>query len=178
MYVFIVRIYDVPVTNLRSSDAVSREQSATAMNIHNIHVKSNKPQRLYNTGSSRSGSCRSTVLIIVATLIVISYIILKKPDDYLEDPSDQYVVRSIPKLYTKLEGIDAEERDVFQGFRTSFLPHEEIVLARRDTSSKKEFYEGNVTSDIFIWGSTDKQNQSPTRLKRTSRFTFSSQDYP
>lgn len=148
------------------------------MHIHNIHVKSNKPQRLYNTGSSYSGPCRSTILIIIATLIVIIYIILKKPDDSLDDPSDQYVIRSIPKLYTKLEGIDAEERDVFQGFRTSFLPPEEIVLARRDTGSKKEFYEGNVTSDIFIWGSTDKQSLSPTRLKRTSRFTFSSQDYP
>lgn len=148
------------------------------MNIHNIHVKSNKPQRLYNTGPSHSGPCRSTIVIIIATIIVISYVILKRPDDYLDDPSDQYVVRSIPKQYTKLEGVDAEERDVFQGFRTSFLPPEEIVLARRDTGSKKEFYEGNVTSDIFIWGSTDKHQQSPTRLKRTSRFTFSSQDYP
>ncbi|XP_028169765.1 neprilysin-4-like [Ostrinia furnacalis] len=116
-------------------------------------------------------------VIIIAGLTAATYFVVKRPADSLGDPSDQYVVKKIPRVYTKLEGVDPEEREVFQGFRTSFLPHEEIVLARTHSKAKKEIYEGNVTSDILIWGSSDKQHGTPTRVKRRSHFTFTSQDY-
>lgn len=128
------------------------------------------------TRQKSANFCRFTPVIALATLIVITYFLIKKPEDSLGDPSDQFVVRNIPKIYTRLEGIDPDERDVFQGFRTSFLPPEEIVLAHKNSKSKHEVYEGNVTSDIFIWG-PEENHMEPTRVKRMSHFTFTSQDY-
>ncbi|XP_047024708.1 neprilysin-4-like isoform X1 [Helicoverpa zea] len=121
--------------------------------------------------------CRFFSVVAFAGLAAVAYFIIKRPGDALGDPSDQYTIKNIPKIYTRLEGVDPEERDVFQGFRTSFLPPEEIVLARSNSKSKREIYEGNVTSDILIWGASDKQHGTPTRVKRMSHFTFTSQDY-
>ncbi|KAM3959234.1 LOW QUALITY PROTEIN: neprilysin-4-like [Aphomia sociella] len=133
------------------------------------------PQTLTIKSSRKSGNFwRFLSVIAIAALLVATYFVLKKPDS-LGDPSDQFVVKNIPKVYTKLEGVEPEERDVFQGFRTSFLPPEEIVLARKH--SKREIFEGNVTSDIFIWGSSDNKHATPTRVKRKSHFTFTSEDY-
>lgn len=115
-------------------------------------------------------------VVTFAALVAAAYFVIRRPDS-LGDPSDQYTVQNIPKIYTRLEGVDPEERDVFQGFRTSFLPPEEIVLARRDSKTKREIYEGNVTSDILIWGTSGKLHGTPTRVKRMSHFTFTSQDY-
>lgn len=120
--------------------------------------------------------CRFLSAIVITLIVTVTYFLVNKPDDSLGDPSDQYVVKNIPKTYTRLESIDPDERDVFQGFRTSFLPPEEIVLARRDTKTKGEVYEGNVTSDIFIWGRSDADSKEPTRVKRMSHFTFTSDD--
>lgn len=119
---------------------------------------------------------RFASVITLAILLVVTYFLISKPDDSLGDPSDQFVVKNIPNIYTRLEGDDSDERDVFQGFRTSFLPPEEIVLARKNTEPKREVYEGNVTSDIFIWGS-EAAHKEPTRVKRMSHFMFTSQDY-
>ncbi|XP_075973794.1 neprilysin-4-like isoform X2 [Anticarsia gemmatalis] len=124
----------------------------------------------------RANFCRFCSVIAFASFAIIAYFIIKRPIESLGDPSDQYIVKSIPKIYTKLEGVDAEDRDVFQGFRTSFLPPEEIVLARKHSDFKREVYEGNVTSDILIWNTEGKQHGTPTRVKRMSRFTFTSQD--
>ncbi|KAJ8728307.1 hypothetical protein PYW08_016692 [Mythimna loreyi] len=122
--------------------------------------------------------CRFISVVTLAAFVAVAYFLIKRPNDSLGDPSDQYTVKNIPKVYTRLEGeVDPEERDVFQGFRTSFLPPEEIVLARSNANSKREYYEGNVTSDILIWGSSDKQHATPTRVKRMSHFRFTSQDY-
>ncbi|CAG4961168.1 unnamed protein product [Parnassius apollo] len=95
----------------------------------------------------------------------------------LGDPSDQFSVKYIPQTYTKLEGIDPDERDVFQGFRTSFLPAEDIVLARKNSKSKRELPEESLTGDTFIWGNLDNKYETPTRVKRKSNFSFSSKDY-
>lgn len=116
-------------------------------------------------------------VIAIAAFAAATYFFVKRPTDSLGDPSDQFVVKTIPRIYSKLEGVDPEEREVFQGFRTSFLPHEEIVLARTHDKAKREIYEGNVTSDILIWGASDEQHGTPTRVKRRSHFTFTSQDY-
>ncbi|XP_022831252.1 endothelin-converting enzyme homolog [Spodoptera litura] len=130
-----------------------------------------------NSRTKRANFCRFLSVIAFATLLAVTYFLIRRPIDSLGDPSDQYTVKNIPKIYTKLEGVDPEERDVFQGFRTSFLPPEELVLARSNAKSKREVYEGNVTSDILIWGSSGKQHGTPTRVKRMSHFTFTSQDY-
>lgn len=121
--------------------------------------------------------CRFLSIVVSACVLPIVYFVVKKPEYSLGDSSDQFAVKNVPKVYTRLEGVDPDERDLFQGFRTSFLPPEEIVLARSQSSSKKEIYEGNVTSDILIWGSSDRQHATPTRVKRMSHFTFTSQDY-
>ncbi|KAJ2946219.1 hypothetical protein O0L34_g5155 [Tuta absoluta] len=127
---------------------------------------------------SQINYCRYPLFgLSLLAFVAVAYFITKQPPDYLDDPADQCAIRSIPKVYSKLESIDPDERDVFQGFRTSFLPPEEITLARnrRDVKDKKEYevFEGNETSDIIIWRNT-KQDIAPTRIKRTSRFTFTS----
>jgi hypothetical protein len=125
----------------------------------------------------RANLYRFLSVIAFSAAVATAYFVLKKPVDSLDDPSDQYVIKNIPKVYTKLEGVDPEEREVFQGFRTSFLPPEEIVLARTNSKAKREVYEGNVVSDILIWGNADNKHATPTRVKRRSHFTFTSQDY-
>ena len=130
------------------------------------------------TSAKRASFCRFFSVVIFAALVAGAYYLIRRPHDALGDPSDQFTVKNIPKVYTQLEGeVDPEERDVFQGFRTSFLPPEEIVLARSNANSKREYYEGNVTSDILIWGSSGKKHETPTRVKRRSHFRFTSQDY-
>lgn len=120
--------------------------------------------------------CHFIAVISIAALVAITYFVVNKPKGSLGNPSDQYVVKNIPKFYTRLEAIDPEERDVFQGFRTSFLPHDEIVLTRKDGKGKKEVYEGNLTSDIFIWGGPETANNAPTRVKRMNNFSFTARD--
>ncbi|KPJ08826.1 Membrane metallo-endopeptidase-like 1 [Papilio machaon] len=117
--------------------------------------------------------CRFICILSFVTLLAIVYLIIKTPIDSLDDPSDQFLVKNIPATYTKLEGIDPDERDVFEGFRTSFLPEEEIMLAQR--ISKRDVSNDNVTSDSFIWGIADNQYDIPNRVKRKSHFT--SKDY-
>ncbi|CAH2037158.1 unnamed protein product, partial [Iphiclides podalirius] len=102
-------------------------------------------------------------------------IILKRPVDSLDDPSDQFLVKNIPATYTKLEGIDPEERDVFEGFRTSFLPAEEILLAQRKW--KRALYDEKKIGDSFIWENTDEKLETPTRTKRKSHLPYSSTDF-
>ncbi|XP_045772204.1 neprilysin-4-like isoform X2 [Maniola jurtina] len=116
--------------------------------------------------------CKFSSLILLTTFFTIAYFISKRPLDTLGDPSDQFTVKNVPS-YTKLEGLDPEEREVFEGFRTSFIPPEEIILSRRDLS-RKSLYEGNVSSDVLIW---DKEQRPPGRVKRRSRYSFTSQDY-
>lgn len=119
--------------------------------------------------------CRFVYTLSFIVFLIIVYIILKKPVDSLDDPSDQFSVKHIPATYTKLEGIDPEERDVFEGFRTSFLPAEEIVFAQR--KYKRALYDENLTDDSFIWENTDEQFETPTRIKRRSNIPHSSTDF-
>ncbi|XP_049869437.1 neprilysin-4-like isoform X2 [Pectinophora gossypiella] len=123
---------------------------------------------------STPNSCRYPWVVALATFVVVIYFAVQKPGESTDD-STEFDVRNVPRMYSKLEAVDPEERDVFQGFRTSFLPPEEIVLARKKAKGRKEFYEGNMTSDIFIWGSSGHQ-ATPTRVKRMSHFSFSSQN--
>ncbi|XP_050345849.1 neprilysin-4-like isoform X3 [Nymphalis io] len=139
------------------------------VDTHSLHAISLKPKS--------ANYCKFLLLIAVTSFFCIAYFVLKRPLDILGDPSDQFIVRNIPKRYTKLEGIDPEEREVFQGFQTSFLPHDEIIFSQRDSNSKSELYKGNVTSDIIIWDDEARQHHAPTRVKRKSHFTFTSQDY-
>lgn len=83
--------------------------------------------------------------------------------DSLGNPSDQYVVKTIPKVYT--EGIDPEDREVFTGFKTSFLPAEDIAFAQSHKGA----------SDT-VWEQSKKQ-QDLYRVKRMSPFNFNYQDY-
>lgn len=135
--------------------------------------------RMQSTSAkSKSANVCKLLLIIVLTIFVAgAYFISKEPLDTLGDPSDQFIVKNIPKTYQRLEGIDPEEREVFHGFQTSFLPPEEIILSRRESDDREETYEGNSTSDIFIWGVEGKNRNAPTRVKRKSHFTFTSHDY-
>ncbi|XP_068632118.1 neprilysin-4-like [Battus philenor] len=119
--------------------------------------------------------CRFICTLTFIAFLAIVYLIVKKPVDLLDDPSDQFLVKNIPATYTKLEGIDPEERDVFEGFRTSFLPREEIMLAQK--ISKRDLSDENLTSDEFIWGNTDKEYDLPNRVKRKSRFSFTSKEF-
>ncbi|XP_047529639.1 neprilysin-4-like [Vanessa atalanta] len=139
------------------------------VDTHYLHAISLKPKS--------ANYCNFLLLIAATSFFSIAYFVLRKPLDTLGDPSDQFVVKNIPKRYTKLEGIDPEEREVFQGFQTSFLPHEEIIFSQRDTNTNSEIYNGNVTSDIIIWDDEERHHHVPTRFKRKSQFTFTSSDY-
>lgn len=111
--------------------------------------------------------CRFFLLITITAFCTVAYFISKRPLDVLGDPSDQFTVKNVP--HTRLEGLDPEDREVFNGFRTSFLP-EEIVLARRDPSNSVP-YEGNVGDANSV------RKQQAARVKRGSHFGFTSQDY-
>ncbi|CAH2234796.1 jg13219 [Pararge aegeria aegeria] len=118
--------------------------------------------------------CRFLLLIIITTLFTVAYFISKRPLDGLGDPSDQFTVKNVPS-YTRLELLDPEEREVFQGFRTSFLPPDELILSRK--GRKLELHQGEVTSDILIWDNIGNGARPPTRVKRKSHFSSTSQDY-
>nr|XP_037872944.1 neprilysin-4 isoform X2 [Bombyx mori] len=132
-----------------------------------------------DTRSSRTVSIKSSpktanfgrFLSIIALTIFVSvvYFVIKISSDSLGDPSDQFVVKSIPDIYSRYEGIDPEERDVFEGFRTSFLPAEEVILSKAQSKNKREVYDLNLTNDNFFWGSYETQRETSRRLKRRSQ---------
>lgn len=150
-------------------------QSEVAM----TRVDTRNPPHTLSLKHISDGANFSRFLSIIAltALATSLYFLIKKPFDYLGDPSDQYVVKNIPNIYTRFEGVDPEEREVFQDFRSSFLPRDETVLVRTDLQPAQAVYFGNVTSDILIWGNSDKQHDAPTRVKRMSHFTLTSHDY-
>ncbi|XP_061377153.1 neprilysin-4-like isoform X2 [Danaus plexippus] len=119
--------------------------------------------------------CRFIIIIVLTLFCAVAYFISRRPLDTLGDPSDQFTVKNIPNIYTRLESVDPEEREVFQGFQTSFLPPEEVVLSRKGFEDSDEVLDSNVTSDIFKW--EEKRRENPTRVKRGSHSTFSTQDY-
>ncbi|CAG9584830.1 unnamed protein product [Danaus chrysippus] len=119
--------------------------------------------------------CRFIIIIVLTLFCAVAYFISRRPLDTLGDPSDQFTVKNIPNIYTRLEGVDPEEREVFQGFQTSFLPPEEVVLSRKGFEDSDEVLDSNVTSDIYKW--EEKRRENPTRVKRGSHSTFSTQDY-
>ncbi|XP_072931777.1 neprilysin-4-like isoform X2 [Epargyreus clarus] len=139
-------------------------------------VDTRSPPHAVQVKAKSANFCKFLSVISLAIFVTIAYYIYEKPLDPIGDPSDQFVVKHIPKTYTKLENVDPDERDVFQGFRTSFLPHEEIVLANKCTTSTS-VYKGNVSSETSIWGSSNKEHDKPTRVKRTSHITSTYQDY-
>ncbi|GBP37188.1 Neprilysin-4 [Eumeta japonica] len=106
-------------------------------------------------------------LIVLTGLGSATYFTLKKPPDDPGDPSERFVVKNIPKVYTKLEGIEPEERDVLEGFRTSFLPHEKIVLVPKDPK-----IHSNDSNESGSTRSTKADRPSATRIKRMNRFNF------
>lgn len=132
-----------------------------------------------DTRSSRTVSIKSSpktanfgrFLSIIALTIFVSvvYFVIKISSDSLGDPSDQFVVKSIPDIYSRYEGIDPEDRDVFEGFRTSFLPAEEVILSKAQSKNKREVYDLNLTNDNFFWGSYETQRETSRRLKRRSQ---------
>lgn len=127
------------------------------------------PPQTLSVKPKSANLCRFFLLITITAFCTIAYFISKRPLDVLGDPSDQFTVKNVP--HTKLEGLDPEDREVFQGFRTSFLPPEEIVLPWRDLSRNSVAHEGNVSSDA-----NSVKKQQAARVKRGSQFSFS-QDY-
>lgn len=105
-------------------------------------------------------------------LFAITYFVVYRPGDSLGDPSDQYVVKNIPKIYTRLETVDPEERDVFEGFRTSFLPHDEVVLTKKYRERRETF---DRPSD-FLWGVIENENNEPGRVKRMTNLSVTDED--
>lgn len=140
-------------------------------------VDTQSPQDVsIKTSKNSANLCRFIAVIALVALVVITYFVVNNSGESLGDPSDQYVVKNIPKTYTRLEAVDPEERDVFHGFRTSFLPHDEIFLTRKDGKARQAEYEGNLTNDMFIWGGPENENNEPTRVKRMSNFTLTVRD--
>lgn len=158
------------VINLRRSIVIHQSDAAMTradtQSSQTIAIKQNP--KTSNLG-------RFFTLIIVISIVLIAIYFIQRPSDSLGDPSDQYVVKTIPNVYTSLEAIDPDEKQVFEGFRTSFLPTEEIALAR--TNFSKDFSEGNVRSDIPTWGNTHPKHSTSTRVKRMSHNLFTSEDY-
>lgn len=123
---------------------------------------------------SATKTCRFLTVIIFFIAALAAYYVFKTPSDSLGDPSDQFVITNIPKIYTKLEAVDPDERDVFQGFRTSYLPAEEIVITRDDR--KSSFDEYGESMGIDLQTSEDFKSKIPPRKKRTSHILFSEEN--
>ncbi|XP_047504636.1 neprilysin-4-like isoform X1 [Pieris napi] len=101
--------------------------------------------------------CRFICIIAITVVVSISYVVYRKPADSLGDPSDQFIVKNIPKTFTRLESVEPEDRDVFKGFQTSFLPHEDIILTQRFETD----------SDVRDFAYTT--NEPSKRIKRRSQ---------
>lgn len=105
--------------------------------------------------------CRFICIISITVIASVSYVIYNRPVDSLGDPSDQFMVKNIPKTFTRLEGVEPEDRDVFTGFQTSFLPHEDMVLTRLfETESHAVAVRDNTAYTT---------NGPPKRIKRRSQ---------
>ncbi|VVC89002.1 unnamed protein product [Leptidea sinapis] len=96
----------------------------------------------------KSANLSRFLTIICLTLVaLLTYFVCKGPLDILGDPSDQFLVRNIPKTYTRLEEIDAEDREVFHEFRTSFLPFEEDIVSSHDGKPRNLKTEDDIETD-------------------------------
>ncbi|XP_061713073.1 LOW QUALITY PROTEIN: neprilysin-4-like [Cydia pomonella] len=116
------------------------------------------------------------LLTIITALVLVTFLVtcfIINDSDSADET--QFIGQNIPKTYNKLEGIPPEERDLFHGFQTSFLPAEELMQAQIYSKSKRSL-EDPVTSDNFLWDAW-KGVSGPIRPKRSSKFTFTSQDY-
>lgn len=133
-------------------------------------VDTSSPHPVTIKRANQSSYFQFLCIIAVAIICTVTYFLVTQQDT-LGDPSDEFAVKNVPNYYTKLEVLDPEDRDVFTGFKTSFLPHDDPVVAREASSN---VFEGNVTSDILIWDGSEKKVGEPTRVKRMSHFSFTS----
>ncbi|XP_045497188.1 neprilysin-4-like [Colias croceus] len=131
------------------------------------------PPQAISVKPKSANLCRFLSIISITAFAVSLYFIYKKPFDSLGDPSDQIVIQNIPKTYSKLETVDPEERDVFEGFRTSFLPPNDDFMARRYADRNTETYY-NVANDQIQLGT--RKSIPPKRIKRRSQFKFTSEE--
>ncbi|XP_047995531.1 neprilysin-4-like [Leguminivora glycinivorella] len=127
-------------------------------------------------GIKQNPTCN--LLTIVACLVLLTFLVtcfIISDSDSADDT--QFIDQTIPKVYNKLEGIPPEERDLFHGFQTSFIPSEELMQAQGHSKSKRSLEEP-VSSD-FLWDAWTGVSGPITaiRPKRNSKFTFTSQDY-
>ncbi|CAK1547341.1 unnamed protein product [Leptosia nina] len=122
------------------------------------------PPKTISVKPKSANLCRFILILTITAIASVSYVVYKKPSDSLGDPSDQFIVKNIPKTYTRVEGVEPEERDVFKGFRTSFLPHEDIVVPRGYFDSKIET------------NNKDYSEVPQNRIKRRSEFEFVPED--
>ncbi|XP_041978385.1 neprilysin-4-like [Aricia agestis] len=102
-------------------------------------------------------SLKTRIFFIIGTIVLITlvYFILRKL--YSVGSSGDFVAKRIPKSYSRPEVLVPEDRDVFQGFQTSFLPSDEVVIARRP--------ETDPVSLIF---NNELEEYTPKRVKRKS----------
>ncbi|XP_063534243.1 neprilysin-4-like isoform X2 [Cydia strobilella] len=132
----------------------------------------NPPHGITIKQNPKTGKLLTIITALVLLTFLVTCFIISDSDSADET---QFIAQNIPKTYNKLEGIPPEERDLFHGFQTSFLPAEELMQAQRHLKSKRSL-EDPVTSDNFLWDAWEGVS-GPIRPKRNSKFTFTSQDY-
>ncbi|XP_050682968.1 neprilysin-4-like [Leptidea sinapis] len=121
----------------------------------------------------KSANLSRFLTIICLTLVaLLTYFVCKGPLDILGDPSDQFLVRNIPKTYTRLEEIDAEDREVFHEFRTSFLPFEEDIISSQFDSTVESHENVDKYPQV-----PNRRDHLSKRSKRKIQLSHSAEDY-
>lgn len=164
---------EVPSLNVRLADnqcqwVIAMSRDCTKSSRKSIIVKTKPatkhPKRFF----------KFVLFIIFCVVVITALYIYKKPLSALSEKIDKFIITNVPKEYSKFESIDPEERDVFEGFQTSFLPPEELIINRKGSKTKREVVK-EVSSDVFLWGDLDEQ--PPTRVKRMNHLSLNSPEY-
>ncbi|XP_063380922.1 neprilysin-4-like [Cydia fagiglandana] len=127
------------------------------------------------TTSIKQNPKTGKLLTIVTAIVLLTFLVtcLIISDSDCADET-QFIAQNIPKTYNKFEGIPPEERDLFQGFQTSFFPAEELTQLQRDSKSKRSLEDPD---SVNFWWDAWEGVSGPIRPERNSKFTLTSQDY-
>lgn len=121
----------------------------------------------YKNQNKLANFCLTTAVVAVIVLFIAAVIKITTKQETSED----LILKVIKGTESGSENVAIEDREIFEGFRTSFLPPKEVMLARQLSGRYREV-DKLSSYDKDYDGQNDDYAQ---RFKRMAQFTFASE---